>query len=577
MFNSKALLTFCITICVVFMILGYNLNYLYYFLGAISGVFAILIYNNYKKTKYKLYIEKEIVNWYKKKKRKYSFEVYSSLEEILPEEKGTFRIDDQTWSDLNLDNIFKKIDTTYTIAGQQVLYKILRNISINRNKLSDRNKAINEILKNDPLRKNIIKSLVPIGIKDADKATDFLFQTISFNGKFLKFLKFLRLLAPLSLLLCFINIKLGVILFIGCLVFNVGNYYKTKDFVGSYVDAMRYMSSVMSASNSLLKSDIALIDIDKERLSTAIKKTLPIRKKFDKLIFGNNKVGLASELSIIYDYLNILFLIEPILFFDSIQYVDKYREDMKFIYEVVGEIDALLSIAAYRKNNPNYCEPVFSETNNFNIKDAYYVLVENPINNSIAVEPNHGVLITGSNMSGKSTFLRTISSSIVLAQSIATVPASSYECDILKPFTSISISDNVDIGDSYYLAEVKAIKRILDYSKEDVSIICFIDEIFSGTNRIERTAASIEILDYLKNKNITAFVATHDLEITKEISGYDKYYFKEKVSEDDIIFDYTLNIGISNTSNAIEILKLVGYPDEIYLAAKEKADRMREE
>lgn len=562
--------------CFIFIVLGYNLNKLYYILSAAAVILAVLSHKKHKREKFKHLIEEEILNWGKKKKRKYKFNVYSSLEELLPKEKDTFRIDNQTWNDLNMYEIFKKLDTTYTIPGQQFLYKILRNISINKEELNNRNNSINTILSNNKLKSDIINCLFSTGIQGGENTASFLFETISFNEKFVKFMKIIRFAAPASLLVCFLNIQLGILLLVFSIFFNIRNYYKTKEFVGTYVDSMKYMSRIMSCSNILLNSDIDSLDIDKERLSTAFKNTLPIRRKFDQLIFANNDVGIVTDLNFMYDYLNILFLIEPIIFFDSVQYINKYREDMKFIYEAIGKIDALLSIAAFRNNNPEYCEPIFSDSKSLNIKDAYYILLDKPVKNSITLDSDRGVLITGSNMSGKSTFLRTISSSIVLAQTIATVPSSYYKADILKPFTSIDISDNVEEGDSYYLAEVKAIKRILDCEDNEIRIISFIDEIFSGTNRIERTAAAIEILDYLKKKNITAFVATHDLEITKEISGYDKYYFKEKVLEDDIIFDYTIHEGISNTSNAIEILKLVGYPNEIYEGAKEKADAMRE-
>lgn len=563
-------------VCFIFIVLGYNINKFYYILSAAAVILAILSHKKYKKEKFKHVIEEEIQNWDKKKKRKYKFNVYSSLEELLPNDKDTFRIDNQTWNDLNMDEIFKKLDTTYTIPGQQFLYKILRNISISKEELNKRSDSIKAILTNNKLKSDIINCLFSTGMQGGENTANFLFETISFNDKFVKFMKIVRFAAPVSLLICFLDIKLGLLLLVFSIFFNIRNYYKTKEFVGGYIDSMKYMSRIMSNSNILLNSDIDLLDIDKKRLSTAFKKTLPIRKKFDQLIFGNNDVGIVTDLNFIYDYLNILFLIEPILFFDSVKYIDKYREDMKYIYETIGKIDALLSIAAFRNNNSEYCEPIFSDSKSLNIKDAYYILLDKPVKNSITLDTNRGVLITGSNMSGKSTFLRTISSNIVLAQTIATVLSSYYQADILKPFTSIDISDNVEEGDSYYLAEVKAIKRIIDTNDDEIKVISFIDEIFSGTNRIERTSAAIEILDYLKKKKITAFVATHDLEITKEISGYDKYYFKEQVLEDDIIFDYTIHEGISNTSNAIEILKLVGYPNEIYQAAKEKADKMRE-
>lgn len=567
----KAITPILIIAASVFVMMGYIINSVFYGVGFLLALITVFWILRQQKIRYELFIQNERNNWNIKKKRKYEFDIFASLDELNEPKNNRFRLDKQTWNDLNMEDIFKSIDRTFTIPGQQFLYKTLKNICTNKEELLKREKAITALHENTFFREKIIEILANTGIEDGNFTTRLLFQTISFDEKYVLFLKVSRFTVPISLLLFLIDLPLGIIAFIVSMILNTKNYYDTKKHIGSYADSMKYMSRVMTQCENLLKIEIELLGIDKVETKLALKKTIPIKKRFDNLVFGNNQRGKVAEFSIFYDYINMVFLIEPILFYDAMKYVEKYLDDLKIIYETIGMTDMLLSVAALRTNLPVYTTPIFEEESALEIKDAVYITLDNPVANSIRVEKGNGVMITGSNMSGKSTFLRTIATNIVLAQTISTVTASFYRAKVMMPFTSISISDSIESGESYYLAEVKSIKRIIDHSQKNDAAIAFIDEIFNGTNRIERTAASIEILDYLKRNGITAFVATHDLEISREISGYDKYYFKEEVSENDINFDYHLHEGISHTSNAIEILKLVGYPEEIYNAAKKKA------
>jgi DNA mismatch repair ATPase MutS len=568
---SKAMTPMFIIAAIIFLMMGYSINSVFYGVGILIVLLTVFWIFKQQKIRYERFIQNERDNWNVKKKRKYEYDVFASLDELDETKDKRFRLDKQTWNDLNMEDIFKNIDRTFTIPGQQYLYRTLRNICTDKDELLTREKAISSLSENSSFREKIVEILANIGTEDGSFTTRLLFQSMSFNEKYVLFLKVSRFALPISLLIFLVDLPLGIIAFIASMILNTKSYYDTKKHIGSYADSMKYMSKVMTQCEKMLKPEIESLDIDIEETSLALNKTTPIKKRFDKLVFGNNQRGKMAEFSIFYDYINMIFLIEPILFYDAMKYVEKYLDDMKIIYETIGKVDMLLSIAAIRTNLPLYTIPIFEEGSPLEIKDAVYIILDNPVANSIRVDKGNGVMITGSNMSGKSTFLRTIATNIVLAQTICTATASYYKAKVLIPFTSISISDNIESGESYYLAEVRSIKRIIDYAKENNTVVAFIDEIFSGTNRIERTAASIEILDYLKRNEITAFVATHDLEISREISGYDKYYFKEEVSENDINFDYHLYEGISNTSNAIEILKLVGYPEEIYSAAKKKA------
>ena len=163
--------------------------------------------------------------------------------------------------------------------------------------------------------------------------------------------------------------------------------------------------------------------------------------------------------------------------------------------------------------------------------------------NSIVAK--RGVLLTGSNASGKSTFLKAVALSAVFAQAIGLVCAKAYSAPAFLMFSSMSLSDNVSLGDSYYMAEIKSMKRIMDATNcNKAPILVFVDEVLRGTNTVERIAASTQILRYFAKESLICFAATHDVELTHLLEDvYDNYHFREEIVGDDITFSYLLQQG----------------------------------
>ena len=183
------------------------------------------------------------------------------------------------------------------------------------------------------------------------------------------------------------------------------------------------------------------------------------------------------------------------------------------------------------------------------------------------------VLLTGSNASGKSTFLRTVAVNAILAETIYTVAAKSYDMPVCEIYSSMSLKDNLSENDSYYMAEIKSLKRIMDKAGSGRTIICFIDEVLRGTNTIERIAASSQILKELTAENVICFAATHDIELTHILDqSYSNYHFEEEVCGEDVNFNYHLKKGRSVTRNAIRLLKVMEYPDRIVKGAEQQVE-----
>jgi len=137
----------------------------------------------------------------------------------------------------------------------------------------------------------------------------------------------------------------------------------------------------------------------------------------------------------------------------------------------------------------------------------------------------------------------------------------------------MALRDNLFSKESYYIVEIKSLKRILDQVNDDIPTLCFIDEVLRGTNTLERIAASSRILSSLACQNTLVFAATHDNELTHILEkDYSNYHFQERIEGKNIIFDYKLYQGKTVSKNAIKLLNMMGYPKEIIISAEDAAE-----
>src|SRR5699024_5055339 len=182
-------------------------------------------------------------------------------------------------------------------------------------------------------------------------------------------------------------------------------------------------------------------------------------------------------------------------------------------------------------------------------------------------------LVSGSNASGKSTYVKSVAINCILAQTIYTCLAESFSMKRGHVLTSMAVEDDVLQVDSYFVAEIKSLKRVLDQVNTQERCYLFIDEILRGTNTVERIAASSSIIDWIDDYPSLAFVATHDIELTEILKNEcENVHFEEQVTaEKGISFDFKLKQGPAKTRNAIALLKVLNYPEKLVADAKEAA------
>ena len=236
--------------------------------------------------------------------------------------------------------------------------------------------------------------------------------------------------------------------------------------------------------------------------------------------------------------------------------------------DCLAEVEASSSLATFAYLHPAYVWP--SSTTGVGLKASALAHPLIPVESRIANDIELGrlgtmLLITGSNMSGKSTFLRTVGINLVLAQAGGPVCATNFEWTWSRVAACIRINDSLDAGLSFFYAEVKRLKAILDATADRRSppVLFLIDEIFKGTNNRERLIGSRAYIKALSTGNGFGLVSTHDLELTdldKEISSLTNAHFQETVSAGALAFDYKLRRGPCPTTNALRIMELEGLP-----------------
>lgn len=243
------------------------------------------------------------------------------------------------------------------------------------------------------------------------------------------------------------------------------------------------------------------------------------------------------------------------------------------------ELEGLNSLANFAWLNPGYVFPeLVSDSTLFGARSLGHPLIKPAFkicNDFELAESRRIVILTGSNMAGKSTFLRSVGLNLCLAYAGAPVNADRLQTSLFRLFTCIKVSDSVQDGLSYFYAEVKRLKQLLSAAeaKDDLPLMFLIDEIFRGTNNRERHIGSHAFIRALSNRrNALGLIATHDLELTRladegsspeAIQAIANFHFREEVGDGRMVFDYQLRPGPCPTTNALKIMLIEGLPVDV--------------
>ncbi len=268
-----------------------------------------------------------------------------------------------------------------------------------------------------------------------------------------------------------------------------------------------------------------------------------------------------------FELIKVTFNIEIILFHRFTGSISAHRKAIHELFGFVGETDAAISVARLRKESPT-CRPEFVDGKYLQATQVVHPLIDDCVPNTLELDGT-GLLITGSNMSGKTTFIRTLVINALLGQTLGICFAAAYKAPYMKLHSSIRIADNVTEGISYYLQEVLTVKGFLDAAHQPTPCLFALDELFKGTNTTERISAGKAVLAHLNQGPHLVLVSTHDIELAELLNddSYELHHFREEVANGELVFDYQLHTGPLTTRNAIRILELYDYPPELIAEA----------
>ena len=472
----------------------------------------------------------------------------------------------QTTADIDFYDLFCYLDRTNSKPGQQFLFDKLNRPSNNLNNLKEFDKQVSFFSANKAQREDAQFLLSQLNKTDAYYITTLLKDKFLNKPKWAKLFiaDTLAVIVMLALspwypvLLIWLLLPFAVNLF-----FHYWNKKNTYKFSKSFPQ----LNLLLNVSKTFLKKDIPF---KKNEVEQSVNNLAAFQRKFRLLNFGESGDNeIAQIFFMIFELLKAVFLIEIHSFFSVLKTLNNKKDDIDNVFKYIGSIDAAISTAAVRAATNKFAVPVFSgHKKELKAVNLYHPLVESCIANSITIK-DKSILITGSNMSGKSTFIRAVAINSILAQTIYTCFADEFETPFLKVFSSIRIDDNLSDAKSYYFEEVNVISGLINQSTNTFQNLFILDEVFKGTNTIERVAAAKAILTYLNKNDNIVLVSTHDIELAALLkTEYDLYHFVEDIENDKLIFDHKLKPGQLTSRNAIKILELSNYPAEIIAEAK---------
>lgn len=482
---------------------------------------------------------------------------------------GGFSLDEITWNDLNLDGLYVDVNGTQTNCGAGMLYDMLRTPVLDGESYDRRKKIVDALDSDEKLRLKLQMIFSALGRKhDINLCEDFV-PTGRGAGAAAVYCTLAAVFLGLVVFTVFSPLAGGPFLLLSFITNSIVYVVKRR---GINDDLLRlsYSIGMIAAAKKLGK-------IKSPEIAEYVS---PLEKALAHLgkLASFGSVTMTPTGNDLNDIFGMLFLWDLICYEIAKYSIGEHYEELMAIFETVGGLDAAVSIASYRRRCKGACLPEIdfeSPSAHLEARGLKHPLIENAVPNDFLAEGS--VLLTGSNASGKSTYLKTVALNAVLAQTVGLCFAESYKASALRVYSSMALRDDLAAGESYYIVEIKSIGRILDAAASGEPALCIIDEVLRGTNTVERIAASSEILRYIASNGALCVAATHDIELASLLKGeYLNCHFQEYIEGDEMTFDYKLREGPSKSRNAIRLLEIMGYDPAISKAAALSAERFLE-
>ena len=498
----------------------------------------------------------------------------SAYHRHLPDADRATALDDRTWNDLDLDAVFAAIDRTASEPGRQCLYHLLRTPRADGAALH-RLETVVRALGADGVASAADAALRRLDDPRAGQLVELLFGELPGRPRAWWLFPVVTVSSVVLLALFLSGVWTHAVLWwLALCAVNVLVQLVYRPRVRRFIPALHELPRFLDVAAALGELPVDEVAAERQTLRDGARALRVLRRATRWLQF---EPGQTNELAAsVYEYVNLALLLDVNAFVLAVDTIRTRRPLLRAMFEAIGYLDAARSVATWRATLPRWVTPRFTDVpKTLEIEGLVHPLVDAPVPNGIALAGT-GALITGSNMSGKSTFVRAVGLGAVLAQTLHTVCADRWQGPPLMVRTSIGHADSVVEGKSYYLAEAEAVLRLVRASETETAHLFLLDEIFRGTNTTERVAGGAAVLAYLNRGPHLTVVATHDLELRGLLGErYTAHHFRELVADGALHFDYRLHPGPSSTRNAIALLEVLGYPDALVADARAASDGQR--
>ncbi len=496
-------------------------------------------------------------NWHQPAARSPYLSLVARYYDHVQHEPAYQRLPDQTWEDLNGDMLFGLLDATVSPVGQQCLYHRLRSPLADTAALHEFDAAATLLAQQPGARGQALLALDQLTADDAYFLADLL------QGQPLPTLPGARF-APL-LVLGLLTTLLGgfwlPVLWMGTGALALTNavfHFWQRSRIKNCVRPLLQLGRLRRVGQALQGAALPLRPLQQLAAPLAWLRDIMWQVAFFQV----------EDNLLLLDVLKMLLLLDVLLYARCRVAVQQHAPAIRTVFEAVGYVDCALAVASFRQRYAT-CVPHFEPAaEGIELQAAYHPLVPGCVPNDLTLT-GEGVLLTGSNMAGKTTFMRTLGVNALLAQTIATCPATAYRAPFCRVLTSLSLADSLPTGKSYYLVEAETMRQLLlACDAAPGSYLLLLDELFKGTNTQERIAANKAVLAYLQPRSWVV-AATHDGELGTLLQAcFVEYHFCETVTADDWYFDYRLKAGPLTTRNAIRLLARLHYPAQVVAAAQ---------
>ena len=467
-------------------------------------------------------------------------------------------VDEVTWQDLAMDEVFTMMDRTVSLPGSQILYHRLRALESADSVLEERARQYEIFRREKAWVARVRSTLRRLDGRGAAWLAPLLLNGIPKRPAH-TWVFYVCGAAPL---LCFLGcyrfpplILVGAFLIVVNVIIN--EILGTR--ITGYFPAFSQLSALLGACQELaaLPESHGLPEL--ALLREGAPTVRAVRKRLRAL--SMDRIKLPDIVVVIFGYLNLIFLFDIIAFFRALPVLEDHQPTLVTMLESLGSLDASIAVAMHLDEVP-FAIPTFSRDTRLNLTGMYHPLLAAPVSNDLCLE-GRSALITGSNMAGKTTFIKALGISAVLGQTLGFCPAERALLPRVPIRSSIRRSDNLEKSQSYYFAELHRMLAFVRDADAGQACLFLVDEIFRGTNTVERIAASTAVLRYLGGKSMV-LATTHDHELGELLADrFDSYHFSEYVADETCSFDFKIRPGRTWSRNAIRLLEINGFPSDI--------------